>query len=113
MRISEAESRIMDALWRRGPLAVEDVIAEVAGSQRWTDATVMARLPAERRLYAETLLRSRQEAVVSPLGCGWSRGGAHPLVTRLTTLMRGRAELTAAGAEALIEAPAELLAANS
>ncbi len=40
MRISEAESRIMDALWRRGPLVVEDVIAEVAGPQKWSDATV-------------------------------------------------------------------------
>ena len=39
-RISEAESRIMDALWRRGPLVVEDIIAEVAGPQRWSDATV-------------------------------------------------------------------------
>jgi BlaI family penicillinase repressor len=40
MRISEAESRIMDALWRRGPLVVEDIIAEVAPGQQWTDATV-------------------------------------------------------------------------
>ncbi len=40
MRISEAESRIMDALWRRGPLVVEDIIGEVAGPQRWSDATV-------------------------------------------------------------------------
>ncbi len=38
--ISEAESRIMDALWRRGPLVVEDIIAEVAPAQRWSDATV-------------------------------------------------------------------------
>ena len=54
------------------------------------DATVMARLPAERRRYAETLLRSQEATIVSPLGCGWSGGGSHPLVTRLTTLMRGR-----------------------
>ena len=40
MRISEAESRIMDALWRRGPLVVEDIIADVAGPQEWSDATV-------------------------------------------------------------------------
>ena len=39
-RISEAESRIMDALWRRGPLVVEDIIADVAPGQSWTDATV-------------------------------------------------------------------------
>ena len=54
------------------------------------DATVMARLPAERRSYAETLLRSHQANAVSPLGCGWSGGGHPSLAARLTTLMRGR-----------------------
>ena len=42
MRISDAESRIMDALWRRGPLVVEDIIAETALAQGWSDATVKA-----------------------------------------------------------------------
>ncbi len=40
MRISGAESRIMEALWRRGPLTVSDIIAEVADAQEWSDATV-------------------------------------------------------------------------
>ena len=39
MSITPAESHIMDALWRRGPLAMEDVAAEVA-SQGWGGATV-------------------------------------------------------------------------
>jgi predicted transcriptional regulator len=39
-KISEAESRIMDALWRRGPLVVEDIVADVAGPQQWSDRTV-------------------------------------------------------------------------
>ena len=42
MRISDAESRIMDALWRRGPLVVEEIIAETATAQGWSDATVKA-----------------------------------------------------------------------
>ena len=42
VRISGAESRIMDALWRRGPLVVEDIIADVAPAQGWSDATVKA-----------------------------------------------------------------------
>jgi len=42
MQVSGAESRIMDALWRRGPLVVEDIIAEVAPAQSWSDATVKA-----------------------------------------------------------------------
>ena len=42
MRISDAESRIMDALWRRGPLVVEEIISETAPAQGWSDATVKA-----------------------------------------------------------------------
>jgi predicted transcriptional regulator len=42
VRISDAESRIMDALWRRGPLVVEDIIADAAPASRWSDATVKA-----------------------------------------------------------------------
>ncbi len=51
------------------------------------DATVMTRLPTERRRYAEALLRSQHAAVASPLGCDWSCPGARLLMTRLTTLM--------------------------
>jgi BlaI family penicillinase repressor len=32
----------MDALWRRGPLVVDDIIADAAPAQRWSDATVKA-----------------------------------------------------------------------
>ena len=50
------------------------------------DATVMTRLPTERRRYAEALLHSRQTAA-SPLGCDWSSAGARLMMMRLTTLM--------------------------
>jgi len=40
MRISAAESIVMEALWRRHPLTAEDIAAEVAGPQGWTEATV-------------------------------------------------------------------------
>jgi BlaI family penicillinase repressor len=40
MKISSAESAVMEALWRRSPLAAEDIAAEVAGPQGWTEATV-------------------------------------------------------------------------
>jgi len=40
MKISSAESVVMEALWRRSPLAAEDVVAEVAQPQGWTEATV-------------------------------------------------------------------------
>ena len=40
MKISAAESVVMEALWRRSPLAAEEIAAEVAGPQGWTEATV-------------------------------------------------------------------------
>jgi predicted transcriptional regulator len=42
MQISLAESRIMDAVWRREPLLVEEIIGEAAPAQGWSDATVKA-----------------------------------------------------------------------
>jgi len=40
MRVSSAEGIVMEALWRKQPLSAEDVVADVAGEQGWTDATV-------------------------------------------------------------------------
>jgi predicted transcriptional regulator len=40
MKISSAESRIMEALWRRSPLTAEEIAADVAGPQGWSEATV-------------------------------------------------------------------------
>jgi BlaI family transcriptional regulator, penicillinase repressor len=31
---------VMEALWRRSPLAAEEIAADVAGPQGWTEATV-------------------------------------------------------------------------
>jgi predicted transcriptional regulator len=40
MRISSAESIVMEALWARSPLYAEDIVAAVAEGQGWTEATV-------------------------------------------------------------------------
>lgn len=40
MNITQAESRIMDALWNRQPLTVDEIMAEVAEAQGWGEATV-------------------------------------------------------------------------
>ena len=58
MAISEAESRIMEALWRRGPLVVEDIIAEVAAAQSWSDATVKSLIG---RLLKKAAIQSKRE----------------------------------------------------
>lgn len=44
MRISSAESLVMDALWRASPLSAEQIAAQVAEDQQWTEATVKSLL---------------------------------------------------------------------
>lgn len=57
MKISTAESRIMDVLWRSGrPLAVEDVTEALAHESGWTEGTVrtlMTRLKKKNALDAD------------------------------------------------------------
>ena len=40
MRVSSAEGIVMEALWRKAPLSADEVAAEVAEPQGWTEATV-------------------------------------------------------------------------
>lgn len=40
MQISEAESVVMDVLWQRQPCAAEDVVAALANTQHWQEATI-------------------------------------------------------------------------
>ena len=40
MQITGAESKVMEALWRRGPLTADEIVAEVAPAEQWGEATV-------------------------------------------------------------------------
>jgi len=40
LRITAAESQVMEALWRRGAMTSDEIVAEVAASQAWGEATV-------------------------------------------------------------------------
>jgi BlaI family transcriptional regulator, penicillinase repressor len=40
MRISTAESAIMETLWRRAPLTADEIIERVAAPNDWSEATV-------------------------------------------------------------------------
>lgn len=40
MQISEAESVVMDVLWRRHPLAAEEVVGALGDAQQWQEATI-------------------------------------------------------------------------
>ena len=50
------------------------------------DAVVAARLPGERRRYAEALLKTQLSQATPPLGCSWPARGRHPLEVRLAAL---------------------------
>jgi beta-lactamase regulating signal transducer with metallopeptidase domain len=54
------------------------------------DATVMERLPASRRAYAQTLLRTHTTPLSGPLGCQWAPASAGPLGARIALLTSPR-----------------------
>ena len=40
MQITEAESRVMEALWQRHPLTAEEVVADLSKDTGWQEATI-------------------------------------------------------------------------
>jgi len=67
MRISAAESLVMEALWRQSPLSAEDVAAAVGPEQNWSEATVktlLNRLLTKKAVAAE---RDGRRYLYSPL----------------------------------------------
>jgi predicted transcriptional regulator len=58
MRISAAESQVLNALWRQGPLDAEEVTAAVAESQGWAEPTVRTLLG---RLVQKKAVAKRKE----------------------------------------------------
>jgi BlaI family transcriptional regulator, penicillinase repressor len=70
IRISEAESQVMEALWRKSPLTPEEIIAATARANDWGPGTVRTLIT--RLLRKEALAGTRRE------------GGYfyHPLISR-------------------------------
>ncbi|MDP3739736.1 MAG: BlaI/MecI/CopY family transcriptional regulator [Hyphomonadaceae bacterium] len=64
--ISESEARVMEALWRDSPLSAEQVIAEVAKAQGWTEATVKTLLNRLLRKKAITAKRDGRRYLYRP-----------------------------------------------
>src|SRR5262245_48404245 len=64
--ISEAEARVMEALWRDSPLTAEQVTAEVARAQGWTEATVKTLLNRLLRKKAITARRDGRRYLYRP-----------------------------------------------
>jgi predicted transcriptional regulator len=65
--ITQAESVVMEVLWRRSPLPTEEVLAALEGEQRWREGTVKALL---NRLLRKRAIRADKEGrrfLYSPL----------------------------------------------
>jgi predicted transcriptional regulator len=58
MSISQAESVVMEALWRQAPLSADDIVDEVAKAQGWGDATVKTLL---NRLLKKKAISARKD----------------------------------------------------
>ena len=58
MQISEAESVVMDVLWRRSPLGADEVAQALAGRQDWQDATIKTLL---NRLLNKGAIRAEKD----------------------------------------------------
>lgn len=58
MSISEAESVVMEVLWRRAPRTAEDILAEVGPQQGWQEGTVKSLL---NRLLKKKAVRAERE----------------------------------------------------
>ena len=69
-RISAAESQVMEAVWGKGPLAADEIVAEVGAPQGWGEATVKTLI--NRLLKKKALASERSEG----------RARYRPLVTR-------------------------------
>lgn len=85
MQISEAESAVMDVLWRRHPLAAEDVVAALAASRDWQEATIKTLL---NRLLRKAAIRAEKDGrryIYSPVleRDDWVLGESEGLLDRL------------------------------
>ena len=56
--ITEAESSVMEVLWRRSPLPSEAIVAALKGERRWQEGTVKALL---NRLLRKKVIRADKD----------------------------------------------------
>ena len=66
MKISRAESVVMEVLWRDHPLGADEVINEIAESQNWSEATIKTLLNRLLKKHAVTAIRQGRKYLYSP-----------------------------------------------
>jgi BlaI family penicillinase repressor len=85
MHVTPAESEVLAALWRRGPLSWADLIDEVKAAQAWGDATIktlLGRLIRKGAIRSEKVDgRQRYRALVER--SAWIDGEVQALADRL------------------------------
>jgi predicted transcriptional regulator len=84
-QISDAESRIMEALWRRSPLSAERIIDKVASENGWAPGTVRTLIT--RLLHKKAIAGARTDEgyFYSPLieRADWVQAESQSLLDRL------------------------------
>jgi BlaI family penicillinase repressor len=58
IKISAAESQVMEALWAAGPMGAEEIVRQVGTAQGWGEATVKTLI---HRLLTKKALKSERE----------------------------------------------------
>lgn len=67
MRISEAESIVMDVLWHRHPLSAEEVVAALAQTTDWQETTIKTLLNRLLKKHAVAAQRDGRRYLYRPL----------------------------------------------
>lgn len=85
MQISEAESIVMDVLWRTAPLAAEDVVAALGDAQQWQEATIKTLLNRLLNKGAITATKEGRRFLYSPVlqREDWVHGESQGLLERM------------------------------
>jgi BlaI family penicillinase repressor len=85
MQISEAESVVMDVLWQRKSCAAEDVVAALANSQHWQEATIKTLLNRMLKKGAIAATKDGRRYLYSPIlrREDWVLGESQGLLERL------------------------------
>lgn len=85
MQISDAESLVMEVLWKRSPRSADEVVAELAREQEWQEATIKTLL---NRLLKKGAVRAEKDGrryLYAPVlkRQDWVHGQSRSLLDRL------------------------------
>ena len=85
MQISEAESVVMDVLWKRSPLSADEVVAALSGQQEWQEATVKTLLNRLLKKGAISAEKDGRRYLYAPVlqRAAWVQGESESLLARM------------------------------